>query len=264
MRRRGAEVAVLLAAAACAGAMLGGCHGTPQPYQPPSHGHKPDPHEAALANMKMAQEYLRVNNLAQARDRIERALGESPDDAHVQETAGLVYEQLKETVRAQHAFSLAAHLGKHDPSIENSYAGFLCRNGKAKEGEKLFLQVAHDPVYPTPEVALVNAGVCVSTAGNALDAERYFTQALAIRPNMPAALLELGNLALQRGDAKQALDDVQRYLAVNPASADILWIGFLAERKLGDNTGAASYARRVQVEFPDSQAAQSLRAGVTR
>jgi len=124
--------------------------------------------------------------------------------------------------------------------------------------------VAHDPVYPTPEVALVNAGVCVNTAGRAPDAERYFNEALAIKPNMPAALLELGNLALQRGDAKQALDDVQRYLAVNPASAEILWLGFLAERRLGDNTGAASYARRVQSEFPDSQPAQSLRAGVTR
>lgn len=256
MRLRGGFWALLL--------LLAACHSAPPAYQPPDHSRKPDPAQAAIANMKMAQEYLRLNNLAQARERIERALTEAPDNPHVQETAGLVYEQLKEPAKAQHAFSLAAHLGKQDPLIQNSYAGFLCRNGKVKEGEKLFLEVAGNPVYPTPEVALVNAGVCVSGAGDVVDAERYFNRALAIRPNMPAALLELGNLSLQRGDAAQALEDVQRYLAVNPATAEILWVGFLAERKLGDNTAAASYARRVQAEFPDSQPAQSLRVGVAR
>jgi type IV pilus assembly protein PilF len=244
--------------------LLAACHSAPATYQPPDHSRKPDPAQAAVANMKMAQEYLRLNNLAQARERIERALTEAPDNAHVQEIAGLVYEQLKETGKAQHAFSLAARLGKQDPTIQNSYAGFLCRNGKVKDGEKLFLNVANNPVYATPEVALVNAGVCVSGAGDVVDAGRYFNRALAIRPNMPAALLELGNLSLQRGDPTQALEDVQRYLAVNAATPEILWVGFLAERKLGDNTAAASYARRVQAEFPDSQPAQNLRAGVAR
>ncbi|HLW24508.1 MAG TPA: type IV pilus biogenesis/stability protein PilW [Steroidobacteraceae bacterium] len=244
--------------------MLAGCKGSPPPYQPANHSRKPDPEQAAIANMKMAQEYLRTNNLSRAQERIERALTEAPDNAYVQETAGLVYEQLKDAPKAQHAFAAAARLGKQNPDIQNSYAGYLCRNGKVKAGEKLLLEVASNPVYQTPQVALVNAGVCVEGAGDVVDAERYFTRALAIRPNMPEALLQLGNLALQRGDAKQALDDVQRYLAVNPATAEILWIGFLAERKLGDNTGAASYARRVQSEFPDSQPAQSLRAGVSR
>jgi type IV pilus assembly protein PilF len=245
-------------------AMLAGCKSSPAPYQPPNRSRKPDPEQAAVANMKMAQEYLRENNLSRAQERIERALTEAPDNALVQETAGLVYEQLKDNPKAQRAFASAARLGKQNPDIQNSYAGFLCRNGKTKAGEKLLLEVASNPVYQTPQVALVNAGVCVEGAGDVVDAERYFTRALTIRPNMPEALLQLGNLALQRGDAKAAFDDVQRYLAVNPATAEILWIGFLAERKLGDNTGAASYGRRLQVEFPDSQPAQSLRAGVAR
>lgn len=244
--------------------LLAACHSSPPTYQPPDRGRKPDPAQAATANMKMAQEYLRLNNLAQARERIERALTEAPDNPYVQETAGLVYEELKETSKAQSAFRAAARLGRQDPLIQNSYAGFLCRNGKVKDGEKLFLEVTRNPVYPTPEVALVNAGVCVSGAGDVVDAERYFNKALALRPNMPEALLQLANLSLGRGDAQQALVNVQRSLAVNPATPEILWIGFLAERKLGDNTGAASYARRVQSEFPDSQPAQSLRAGVTR
>jgi Tfp pilus assembly protein PilF len=37
-----------------------------------------------------------------------------------------------------------------------------------------------------------------------------------------------------------------------------------AARKLGDNTAAAAYARRVQAEFPTSEQAQIMRSGVDR
>ncbi len=256
-------VVALLATAALA-ATLPACHSSPPPYQQPDRHRKPVPEEAAVANMKMALEYMRLNKLAHARERIERALGEAPDNPNVQETAGLVYERLNELPKAKHAFSAAARLGKNDPDIQNSYAGFLCRTGKAAEGEKLFIEVAKNPVYRTPEVALLNAGVCLGSAGDVVDAERYFNRALTIKPNMPEALLQLGNLAFSRGDYKQALDDVQRYLAVNPASAEILWLGFRTQRKLGDNTAAIVYGRRIQTEFPDSEQAQQLRAGVDR
>ena len=54
------------------------------------------------------------------------------------------------------------------------------------------------------------------------------------------------------------------YLAVNPPSAEILWLGYRTQRKLGDNAAAIVYGRRLQTEFPDSDQAQQLRAGVDR
>jgi type IV pilus assembly protein PilF len=176
----------------------------------------------------------------------------------------LVYERLDDKAKAQHAFTTAARLGKDDPNIQNSYAGYLCRNGKTAAGEKLFLEVARSPLYQTPEVALLNAGVCVGGAGDVLDAERYFNRALAIRPNMPEALLQLGNLALSRGDSKEALDYVQRYLSVNPPSPEVLMLGVRADRKLGDNTGAGAFAQQINAQFPDSEQAQLLRSGLAR
>jgi type IV pilus assembly protein PilF len=176
----------------------------------------------------------------------------------------LVYERLNNPAKAERAYQAATRLGKDDPRIENSYAGFLCRTGKTAAGEKLFNEVARSPLYQTPEVALVNAGVCVRSAGNLVDADRYFTHALAIRPNMPEALLQSGNVAFDRGDSAQARDIVQRYLAVNPPTPEILWLGFRAQRKLGDAVAAAVYARRVQTEFPNSEQAQNMRNGVDR
>jgi type IV pilus assembly protein PilF len=77
-------------------------------------------------------------------------------------------------------------------------------------------------------------------------------------------MLQLGNIAFDRGDTAQARDIVQRYLAVNAPSAEVLWLGVRAERKLGDATAAAAYARRVQTDFPNSEQAQMMRAGIDR
>jgi type IV pilus assembly protein PilF len=244
--------------------LLAACHPSPPVYQPPDRHKKPEPAQAAVANMDMALEYMRLKNLARARDSIEKALTEAPSNANVQETAGLVYERLEEKSKAQRAFTTAARLGKDDPDIQNTYAGYLCRSGKTAAGEKLFLDVARSPLYRTPEVALLNAGVCVRSAGDVVDAERYFNRALTIKPNMPEALLQLGNIALERGDSKEALENVQRYLAVNPPIPEVLMLGIRADRKLGDSTGAGAYAQQLETQFPDSDQAQMLRSGLVR
>jgi len=225
---------------------------------------KASPAVTAATNMQLAIEYMKLGKLAASRDFMESALSEDPGNADVQMTAGLVYERLNEMPKAERAYSAGFRLGKGDPNIQNTYAGFLCRTGKAAAGEKLFAEVARSPLYQTPEVALVNAGVCVRGTGDVIDAERYFNRALAIRPNMPEAMLQLGNIAFDRGDAPQARDVVQRYLAVNAPTAEVLWLGFRAQRKLGDATAAAGFARRVQTEFPNSDQAQMMRSGVDR
>jgi type IV pilus assembly protein PilF len=225
---------------------------------------KASPQVTAATNMQLAIEYMKLGKLAPARKAIELALNEDPRSPDVQMTAGLVYERLQEMPKAEHAYSTGYRLAKGDPNIDNTYAGFLCRTGKAPAGEKLFAEVARNPAYLTPEVALVNAGVCVESTGNMVDAERYYNKALAIRPNMPEAMLQLGNIALDRGDAAQARDIVLHYLGVNPPTSEVLWLGFRAERKLGDNTAAAGYARRVQTEFPNSEQALMMRSGIDR
>ena len=225
---------------------------------------KATPAVTAATDVQLAIEFLKEGKMTESRDAIERALGENPASANVQMTAGLIYERLNDARKAEHAYSTGYRLGKDDPNIQNNYAGYLCRSGRAPEGEKLFAQVAHSPLYQTPEVALINAGVCVRSTGDMVDAEKYFNQALAIRPNMPEAMLQLGNIALDNGDAAQAREIVQRYLAVNVPTAEVLWLGVRAERKLGDSAAAAAYARRVQSEFPDSEQAKMMRSGIER
>jgi type IV pilus assembly protein PilF len=240
------------------GSGLGACSSNAQ------FGHKATPEKQALTNTQLAIEYMKLNKLTEARKFAERALQEDPGSANVQVTAGIMYERIEDMPKAGRAYATAARLGKADPNIQNTYAGFLCRTGKTAAGEKLFVDVARNPTYQTPEVALVNAGVCVRSTGDMVDAQRYFNRALALRPNMPEALVQLGNVAIDAGDGAEALDYVQRFLAVYPATPEVLWLGFRAQRKLGDATAAAVFARRVQTEFPDSEQARMMRSGADR
>ncbi|MFI4890904.1 MAG: type IV pilus biogenesis/stability protein PilW [Steroidobacterales bacterium] len=253
MKKLAAAGAVLLV---CMG--VDACAPTPTKLAPGK-----TPQQAAMINEQLAIEYMRLDKLTTAREFAERALNQDPHGANAQMTAGLVYERLEETGRADHAFEAAARYGKNDPNIQNNYAGYLCRRHRADEGEALFLKVIHNPAYQTPEVAYLNAGVCLRGT-NDLAAENYFRQALMIRPTMPEALLQLGDLVFEKGDTEQAVLIVQRYLRANPANPDILWLGVKAQRKLGDEASAADYVRRLQKEFPDSQQARALQSAPPR
>jgi type IV pilus assembly protein PilF len=243
---------------------LTACSHNPPAYQPPVRTYKKEPAKAAVANMQLAIEYMKLGQLSNSRQCIEKALSEDSSNPDVQMTAGLVYERINEMAKAEHAYDAANRLGKSDPNIANTYAVFLCRTGKTAAGEKLFLEVAVNPLYQTPWVAFGNAGACARGSGDLVNAEKYFNRALSMRPNYTEGLLQLGNIAFDRGDAAQALEIVQRYLAVNPPTPEVLWLGFRAQRKLGDAVAAAGYARRVQSEFPNSEQAQNMRNGVDR
>jgi type IV pilus assembly protein PilF len=175
---------------------------------------KSSPQQMAATNTQLAIEYMKLGKLGESRDFIERALQEDPENANVQMTAGLVYERLRDNTKAEHSYFNAYKSGKKDPNIVNAYAGFLCRTGKAVAGEKLFVEIADSPVYQTPEIALINAGVCVRGTGDVVDAERYFKRALAVRPNLPEAMLQLGNIAFDRGgksaDSRDSLARISR------------------------------------------------------
>src|ERR1700727_624861 len=84
--------------------LLSACSHNPPAYQPPVRTYKKQPTQAAVANMQLALEYMKLGKLATARECIEKALSEDSSNSAVQETAGLVYEPLNEMVKAEHAY----------------------------------------------------------------------------------------------------------------------------------------------------------------
>jgi len=215
--------------------------------------------KAAEINAQLAITYLKEGNLPAARDKIERALEQNPRTAATQMAAGFVYDRLGDDRKAQSHFEQAVKLGgKDNPLILNNAGAFLCRKGDRKRGEGYFLQAAASPLYPTPEVAYLNAGYCAQADGRPQDAERNFRQALALKPNLPDALLQLAALQHAAGNDLQSRAFVQRYHEQNPASAASLWLGYVVESALGDSAAAGDMAQRLRREFPTSAEAARL------
>lgn len=209
--------------------------------------------KAAAVNAELAITYMKQDNLRAAREKVDKALAQNARSPDVQMAAGFVYDRLGEDRKAGSHFEQAVKLGgKDNPDVLNNAAVFQCRKGDKKRGEQLFLQAAVSPLYRTPEVAYTNAGHCARADGRAKDAERYFRQALARRPNMPDPLIALAGLLHESGNDLQARAFVQRYHDAAPATAQSVWLGYRIERGAGDVAAAEDYARRLRMEFPTS------------
>ena len=68
--------------------ILAACHHNPPAYQPPVRAYKKQPAQAAVANMQLALEYMRLGKLATARECIEKALKEDSSNPAVQDDGG--------------------------------------------------------------------------------------------------------------------------------------------------------------------------------
>ena len=85
-----------------------------------------------------------------------------------------------------------------------------------------------------------------------------FANALAIRPNYPQALWQLADLDFAHGKLAQARQEIDTFLASNQETPDLLLLAVKVARAQGDRLDAELYARRLQLDFPDSAEARSL------
>ncbi|HEY7753374.1 MAG TPA: type IV pilus biogenesis/stability protein PilW [Steroidobacteraceae bacterium] len=219
----------------------------------------PDPIlEAGRINARLAMEYLKREQLLVAREKVEKALLQNPRDVTVQLAAGLVYERLLDKKRAEKHFRQALRADAESPEAQNALGAFFCRNRQHARGEDMFLKAARNPVYRTPEVAYTNAGVCARSAGRLERAEQYLRQALTLTASYPEAYVQLAGVLHERGNYLQARAFIERYLAIAPASPDVLLLGYQIEAAMKDSAAAAGFAARLRKEFPESPQLRAL------
>lgn len=232
--------------------LLAGCMSTG------SERSKPQPERAAEINLEIGIDYLRKGNLQQAKDKIDRALDQNPRYARAHGVAGMLYDRLGEAGKAGSHFQRAIALAPDDPEIKNNYAAHLCQKDRFERGEKLALEAAANPLYKTPEVALLNAGNCARNAGNLERAEESYRRALRIRPRFGEALLQMADLEYRRTEYMSARAFLERHLAVARATPATLWLGVQIERGLGNKAQAQQYEQRLKTEYPTASQTKEL------
>ncbi|MBV9724550.1 MAG: type IV pilus biogenesis/stability protein PilW [Gammaproteobacteria bacterium] len=219
--------------------------------------------DAANYNMQLGLDYLKQGELQIAKDKLDRAMAENPEDPNVHSAMAMLQERLGRPDKADHEFRTALSLGHRNPDILNNYAVYLCSHGRTDDGVKSFEEAAHNPLYRTPEAAYTNAGVCLRAAKRDTQAAMSFQRALQIRPNFGEAAYQLSDLDLQRGEVEEARAEVDRYLGTYDATPDLLLVGVRIAQKQRDRLAEERYARKLRMEFPGSEQARAL-AGLSR
>lgn len=241
-------VALLLVSAALAGCMSTGS----------TQLGNPDNERAAEINLQLGTDYLRKNNLAQAKEKIDKAVEQNPRNADAQITAGMLYERLGDSDRAESHFAKGLALDPENPEVQNNYGAFLCQKGKYSRGEKLMIEAATNPLYRTPEVAYLNAANCARNGGDMKGAETNLRKSLAVRPKFSEALLQMADLQYKQTDYLSARGFLERYLEVGRTNAASLWLGMRIEQGLGNAAAAKNYAERLKLEYPRAAQTKEL------
>jgi len=231
--------------------LLGGCVSN-QPKE------MSQPDRAAEINLRLAADYLAKGNLMAAKEKIDKALEQNSRNADAHAVAALLYDRLNDPAKAESSFQRALSLDAKNPNIMNNYAAVLCKNGRYDRGEKYALEAAGNPLYKTPELAYMNAGICQRQAGNLPRAEEHYRRALNIKPRLPGALFEMAEVELSQASYLPARAFLERYLEVNKTSPATLWLGVRIERGLGNTTGANNYAARLKNEYPTAVETKEL------
>jgi type IV pilus assembly protein PilF len=232
--------------------LLGGCTSNKSRFAEQEKG---DPAEV---NTQLAIEYMREGMYEASMEKFKKALKQNPNLQVAHASLAILYERLGENKLAEKHYRKAYNLNRKDPLTLNNYGQFLCRDGRLKEADKMFMAAVRDPLYRHPETVYTNAGICAHMRPDPVLADTYFRKALQANPKYPPALREMvkSSFAEEKYLATRAY--LTRLQDVTTLTPEYLWIGVRAENALGDKNAVSSYALVLKNQYPESDETQAL------
>jgi len=258
---------IRLAVAVCFAALVAGCGSnpkspTPEAQLPPPRTAEVSPRERAKLHTELAAGYYERGQMDVALEELTESTKLDPDSAKTYNVYGLVYTVMGENAKAEQSFQRALQLAPQDSDIRHNWGWYLCTHDRARESIAEFDQAIRNPLYKTPEIALVNAGRCSASFGDTAAADQYFRRALAVSPGNPRAAYGLAFIAYKGARFDEARGWLRpAVLQANPAP-EALYLGVCLERKLGDRQAEMSFTSQLRNRYPDSAETRALPSGV--
>jgi tetratricopeptide (TPR) repeat protein len=110
----------------------------------------------------------------------------------------------------------AALAVRPDAAVVHANLGWLFSRLSRFEDAAHHYQRAHECGHPDKNI-LIYLGSCLTPLGRHAEAAKYWREALALDPNMPALRQAVRSAELKLGRAKEVCDEWKRYLASGPA-----------------------------------------------
>ncbi len=217
----------------------------------------PDPKAAFERRIGLARQYIARGDWENAERNLDLAVDLDADNAEVYEAFGLLYQSTGELEQAESSFRRALKVDPKFSRARNNFAVFLMSQNRYAEAERELERVTEDTLYSGRPRAFINLGTARLRLNDAGGAEAAFGRALRMDRRNPIALLEMGFLALGRGDTTAAESYYNVYRTVmnrQPPRGLVLGIELSAAK--GDKDAQSSYALALRNLYPDSPEAK--------
>ena len=238
---------------------LAGCRSTSSGS---NNGPEKEVNQSAKVHTELAGLYYERAQLGIALAEIEQALQADKNHASAYGVRALIHMELREDKEAEEDFRRSLSLDDKDSNMRNNFGWFLCQRGREKESIPQFMAAVKNPLYTTPGMAYLNAGLCSQKGGNTKDAEEFLQKALLVQPGMPQALYASADLNFAIGDyfmAKKYLKELSD--KSDNLTAEQLWLAIRIQRKTNDRNSEESYSTQLRKRYPDSRETQFLTRG---
>jgi type IV pilus assembly protein PilF len=217
-----------------------------------------NPHDRAKLHTDLGAGYYERGQMDVAIGELNQAVTIDSSYAPAYNIFGLVYAVLGDDRKAEQNFERALQLAPNDPDIRHNWGWYLCQHKRQREAIAQFELAVADPLYRTPETALVNAGRCAQAIGDVRAAEGYFRRALAGQPANVLASYGLAQIAYKEGHYEEARAAMRRVMQNNNPPPEALRLGMCVERKLGDRQSELSYTSQLRNRYPDAPETKAI------
>ena len=221
-----------------------------------------DARRRAELRTQLASEYYQRGNFVVALEETRQAEKNDASYHQAYNVRALVYMELREDALARQAFEKALSIAPNDPDVMNNYGWFLCLRGEPERGMGYFKRVQADPLYATPEKALLNAGLCARINGRNAEAEDYLRRAVVFKPDLAGALYRLAELTFEKGSIKESEHYLNRYMRLGEPTLSALALGVKIARAQGDKVAEDSMMQQLRRRFPDAPQTRELQQGM--
>lgn len=224
-------------------------------------GFKADRKEEVSRRVDAATQYLQKGNTEQAVTHLRRALELDPRSAPVNETLARVFAQSGEYELADQHFRAAIEIDPAFSRARNNYAAFLYGRGDIDAAIVQLEKVVADTLYEKRADAFTNLGKAYLRQGDTARAEEVFDRAIKMDRRQAAAMLELADINVQRGQYPEAARVFSRYreAGLRPTPRSLL-LGIRIARTTGDRDTEASYALQLKGLYPESDEYRTYQA----
>jgi type IV pilus assembly protein PilF len=258
-------LAAALLAAGCAqtgGPSLPDLTPAPAQYTPnPQPAQETDLQYRARLHTELGANYYARGQFDVALEELNEAIRLVPTYASAHGVLGLLQMDLGEFDKAEASFKRAIQLAPQDPEIRNNYGWFLCQRRQEREGLAQFDLALRNPLYRTPELALLNAGRCHLRLNELPAAEASFRKVLGLQPGNPKAFFGLAEIAYRQGRYANA-QTLMRTALQAPQEPETLYLAACTERRLGNPAAADALAAQMRALFPEAGEIKQLDAGI--